>query len=172
MVAIGATCMILGEQDALMAIETRLWRMDRQSVNEACVRASANVKHACKEGLAGKLMVPGPSSWAARAMMSRSPLGADQKIGPGVHWRAAVASDEATQRHKIRHSTSAVHCHIKPRKISILPVQSMPGQHGYMRASQTLHGISHLRLCLSLLEVAVDMGDDPAAYDARQLDSA
>ena len=61
MVAMGAACMILGGQDALLAIETRLWRMDEQSVNDACVRASANVKHAGKEGLGCMLMAPGPS---------------------------------------------------------------------------------------------------------------
>ena len=60
-VAMGGACFILGRQDALVAIETCLWRMDRRSVNEACVRASANVKHAGKEGLGCMLMAPEPS---------------------------------------------------------------------------------------------------------------
>ena len=60
-VAMGGACLILGGQDALVAIETRLWRMDRRHVNAACVRASANVKHAGKEGPGCMLMAPGPS---------------------------------------------------------------------------------------------------------------
>ena len=104
--------------------------------------------------------------------MSRSPVGTDRKIGQEVHLRAAAASDEATRLDEMKHSTSAANCHIKAYKISTLPARSMPRQHGYMRASQALNGISHRRLCLNLLEVAVDVGDDPAAYDARQLESA
>ena len=57
----GSVWLVLGRKDALLAIETRLWRMDEQSVNDACVRASANVKHAGKEGLGCMLMAPGPS---------------------------------------------------------------------------------------------------------------
>ena len=63
------------------------------------------------------LMAPGPSSWAAGAMMSRSPVGADRNIGPEVDLRAAVASDKATRRYEIKHSMSAVHCHTKSHKI-------------------------------------------------------
>ena len=129
MVAIGATCMILGEQDALMAIETRLWRMDRPSVNEACVRASANVKHAGKEGLACMLMAPGSSGWVAGATGSRSPEGADGKCGPEVDLRAVCASDEAHVPDETASSSSTAYCHTKPRKKPCQHYESMLREH-------------------------------------------
>ena len=63
------------------------------------------------------LMAPGPSSWAAEATVSRSLVRPDRIIGPEVHRRAAAASDEATEQHEIKCSTSAVHCHTTYHKI-------------------------------------------------------
>ena len=69
--------------------------MDRRHVNQACVRASANAKHAAKAGLGCMLMAPGPSGWVAGATESRLPVGAEQVVGPKVDPRAVVASKEA-----------------------------------------------------------------------------
>ena len=71
------------------------------------------------------LMAPGPSSWAAGAPDSRSPVGADSKIGPEVDARAVVASQEAhravrllaresnalTSSHKTQESASGLSKH-------------------------------------------------------------
>ena len=56
-------------------------------------RASSEAKQAGKEGLAGILMAPGPSSWARSAMVSRSPVHADRFMGIDFDLRAAVASN-------------------------------------------------------------------------------
>ena len=61
MVTTGALCFILGLQNALLAFETRLWRWDKVGQNDACVRASAEAKHASKERLVCMVMAPGPS---------------------------------------------------------------------------------------------------------------
>ena len=103
---------VLGLQDALLAAETRLWRELENTRCEARERASSEAKHAGKEGLAGILMAPRPSRWAAGAMMSRSPVGARRNIGPEVDRRAAAASDKATRLDEMKHSTSAACCHI------------------------------------------------------------
>ena len=91
----GSVWLVLGRKDTLLAIETRLWRMDRRHVNQACVRASANAKHAAKAGLGCMLMAPGPSGWVAGATESRLPVGAEQVVGPKVDPRAVIASKEA-----------------------------------------------------------------------------
>ena len=76
-VTIGEACLILGQQDALLAVETRLWRCVKSGPKRHKLGASADAKHAGKEGVACMLMAPGPSSWAAGATESRSPVGGD-----------------------------------------------------------------------------------------------
>ena len=105
-------------------------------------------------------------------MMSRSPVGARRNIGPEVDRRAAAASDKATRLDEMKHSTSAAYCHIKAHKILNLLWEYTVWHVRVMRRPGVLRGEQARRLCLDLLEVAVDVGDDPAAYDARQLDSA
>ena len=57
--------------------------------------ASNEAECAGKERLACMLMAPGPSSWAAGATGSLSPVGADRNVGPKVDPRAVVAAEEA-----------------------------------------------------------------------------
>ena len=118
------------------------------------------------------LMAPGPSSWAAGVIMGRSPVGDDRKIGPEVHLRAAAASDEATRLDEMKHSTSAACCHITSHKIINLLWEYTVWHVRVMRRPGVPKEKVTRRLCLNLLEVAVDVGDDPAAYDAQQLQSA
>ena len=61
MVTVGEVCLILSRKNALLVFETRLWRLDKVGQNHACVRASADAKHASKEGHVCMLMAPGPS---------------------------------------------------------------------------------------------------------------
>ena len=118
------------------------------------------------------LMAPGPSSWAAGAILSRSPVGVDRIIGPEVHRRAAAASDKATRRYEIKCGTSAAYCHIKAHKILNLLWEYTVWHVRVMRRPGVPKEKVTRRLCLNLLEVAVDVGDDTAVYDARQLESA
>ena len=118
------------------------------------------------------LMAPGPSSWAAGAILSRSPVGVDRIIGPEVHRRAAAASDKATRRYEIKCGTSAANCHITSNKILNLLPQYTVWHVRAVRLPGVLTARRVRRLCLNLLEVAVDVGDDPVAYDAQQLQSA
>ena len=95
MVTTGGPCLILCRMNALLAVDTRLWRWVEMSENDACVRVSADAKHAGKERLRCMLMAPGPSGWVAGATESRLPEGAEQVVGPKVDPRAVVASKEA-----------------------------------------------------------------------------
>ena len=58
------------------------------------------------------LMAAGPSSWATRAMLSRSPVGSDQIIGPRVHRRAGSAYEEAHVADGNDSHSSTAYCHI------------------------------------------------------------
>ena len=118
------------------------------------------------------IMAPGPSRLAAWAMMSRSPVGAGRNIGPEVDLRAAAASDKATRLDEMKHSTSAACCHITDHKIVNLLCECTVWHVRAVRRPGVPKEKVARRLCLNLLEVAVDVGDDPAAHDARQLDSA
>ena len=117
-------------------------------------------------------MAPGPSSWAAGAMMSRSPVGAGRNIGPEVDLRAAAASDKATRRYEIKCGTSAANCHITSNKILNLLWEYTVWHVRAVRQPGVPKEKVARRLCLNLLEVAVDVRDDPAAYDVRQVESA
>ena len=105
-------------------------------------------------------------------MMSRSPVGARRNIGPEVDRRAAAASDKATRLDEMKHSTSAACCHITRHKILNLLWEYTVWHVRVMRRPGVFRGEQARRLCLNLLEVAVDVGDDTAVYDARQLESA
>ena len=59
--AIGGLCLILGQQDALLAVETRLWRWAKMRQNALQNGASAGAKHAGKMRRTCMLMMPGPS---------------------------------------------------------------------------------------------------------------
>ena len=98
---IGGLCLILGQQDALLAVATRLWRWEKRGSKRDKLGGSADAKHAGKEGVACMLMAPGPSSWAAGATESRSPVGGDRTFGPKVDLRALVAFQEAPGPHEI-----------------------------------------------------------------------
>ena len=105
-------------------------------------------------------------------MMSRSLVGARRNIGPEVDRRAAAASDKATRLDEMKHSTSAACCHITDHKILNLPWEYTVWHVRVMRRPGLPKEKVTRRLCLNLLEVAVDVGDDTAVYDARQLESA
>ena len=76
-VTIGALSLLLGRQDALLAVEMRLWRWDKMGQNGTQKRACGEAKHAGKEARACMLKALGPSSWAAGATESRLPVDAD-----------------------------------------------------------------------------------------------
>ena len=79
--------------------------------------ASAGAKHAGKKRRTCMLMMPGPSSWAAGATGSRSPVGGDRNVGPKVDPPAAVAAEEAHVADEIACSVTTSYCHIKADKI-------------------------------------------------------
>ena len=116
MATIGEICLILGHQNALLAVETRLWRCIKSGSKRHKFRASADAKRAGKEGVVCMLMAPEPSSWAAGATVSRLPVGADQRAGPKVDLRGIIASEEATRQHEITCSSATVYCHVVSHK--------------------------------------------------------
>ena len=117
MATIGGLCLILGQQNALLAVETRRGGGSKVGQSGAIkFRASADAKRAGKEGVVCMLMAPEPSSWAAGATVSRSPVGADQRAGPKVDLRGIIASEEATRQHEITCSSATVYCHVTTNK--------------------------------------------------------
>ena len=91
---VGGLCSLLGRQDTLLAVGTRLSRWDKMGQNGTKWRAPGEAKQAGMEGPTCMLMAPGPSSRTAGATESRLPVDADRKFDPELHLRAAVASDE------------------------------------------------------------------------------